>query len=132
MARMTPELTPAQRDALSAGRAGDGVAAQPRLRALIALWRQDSQLRQAALEIALKDSATIDVRSGNRRYTVRLTLVLDDADHMALLSAKDTDGTDAAPIIRALIDLWIPDSDLQQRVRQIARLQRGRSTSGGA
>lgn len=127
MGRMTPELTPAQRDALTTGRAGDGVAAQQRLRALIALWREDAQLRQAALQIALKDGATIDLRSGHRRYTVRLTLVLDDADHDALLSAKQADGTDAAPIIRALIDLWTSDSGLQQRVLQEARTQRVRS-----
>lgn len=124
MGRMTPELTPAQRDALTAGRAGDGVAAQQRLRALIAVWRQDTQLRKAALQIALKDGATIDVRSGHRRYTVRLTLVLDDSSHDALLSAKQSDGTDAAPIIRALIDLWISDPGLQQRVLQEARRQR--------
>lgn len=118
MGRMTPELTPAQRDALSTGRAGDGVAAQQRLRALIALWREDAELRQAALGIALKDGATIDVRGGHRRYPLRLTLVLDDPDHAALLSAKATDGTDAAPIIRALIDLWTSDAGLQQRVLQ--------------
>lgn len=124
MSRMTPELTPAQRDALTVGRAGDGVAAQQRLRALIAVWRKDTQLRMTARELALKDGATIDVRSGHRRYTVRLTLVLGDADHSALLSAKQSDGTDAAPIIRALIDLWISDSGLQQRVLQEARSQR--------
>lgn len=81
-------------------------------------------MRKAALQIALKDGATIDVRSGHRRYTVRLTLVLDDSSHDALLSAKQSDGTDAAPIIRALIDLWISDPGLQQRVLQEARRQR--------
>jgi hypothetical protein len=118
MGRMTPELSPAQRDALTTGRARDGVAAQQRLRALIALWRDDPELRQAALGLALRDGATIDVRSGHRRYPLRLTLVLDDPDHGALLSAKISDGTDAAPIIRALIDLWTSDAGLQQRVLQ--------------
>jgi len=124
MARMTPELAPAQRDALSAGRAKDGVAAQQRLRALISVWREDAQLRAAAQQIALNDGATIDLRSGHRRYPVRLTLKLDDAAHDALLSAKQSDGTDAAPIIRALIDLWVSDAGLQQQTLQVARKQR--------
>jgi hypothetical protein len=125
---MTPELAPAQRDALRSGRAGDGVAAQQRLRALISLWRGEPQLREAAQRIALTDGATIDLRSGHRRYPVRLTLVLDDADHEALLSAKQSDGTEAAAVIRALVELWMSDAGLQQRVLQVAREQRAGST----
>lgn len=120
--RMTPEFTPTQGDELMAGRARDGVAAQQRLRALLRLWQDEPVLRRAAQEAALADSGSIDTRT--RRYPRRISLALDDADHEALLAARYDDGTEAAAIIRALVDLWLSDSGLQQRVLQVAREQR--------
>ncbi|MFD7161189.1 hypothetical protein ACFV9C_41855 [Kribbella sp. NPDC059898] len=119
---MTPDFTPDQRDALIAGRARDGVAAQQRLRALIRLWQDEPELKSAARELALADTGSIDTRK--LRYPARIPLVLEDGDHDALMAAKYGEGTEAAAVIRALVSIWLSDSGLEQRVLQVAREQR--------
>jgi hypothetical protein len=127
MARMTPELSVEQRDALRAARRSDGIAAQPRVRALIAIWRDagSTSLRRRVTDMAREDAASIE--RGVRRYPVRLSVVLADEDHAALMDARDNEVVDAAAVVRSLVRLWMEDPDLQTRARAVVLVRRSRS-----
>lgn len=124
--RITLNLTEQDNRLLTSARAEDGLPATERVRAGLQLWARDQTFRHRI------DRLAADLRHGRLtepvvERPVKVTVVLGQDLRRELAYARATDGLPATERIRAALQLWSQETDIRERIDQLAgELRRGR------